>query len=74
MNDKAIATSKRRRTTIETRSQPWKRFPFYRTRSGSELLASLKDAERRVKACKAIAYDSKTFKKRLLNVYRGVKR
>jgi hypothetical protein len=39
----------------------------------TELLARLKEAEERVRFGKAIDYDSKLFKKRLLGIYRGAK-
>jgi len=37
----------------------------------ADLLAALKEAEARVKSGKAVDYDPKTFKQRLLNIYRG---
>jgi hypothetical protein len=40
----------------------------------AKLLNSLKLAQARVKAGKAIDYDPKTFKNRLLGIYRGAKR
>jgi hypothetical protein len=39
-----------------------------------ELVASLKQAEARAKAGQAIDYDPKTFKDRLVAIYRGAKR
>jgi hypothetical protein len=38
------------------------------------LLDSLKQAEARVRSGKAIDYDPKTFKDRLVHIYRGSKR
>ena len=73
MSDKTATKNKRRRTTtvpVTTMEE----IPVLSNKERAELLASLKDAERRVKAGKAIAYDRKTFKKRLLGIYRGAKR
>jgi hypothetical protein len=39
----------------------------------TELLAWLKEAEERVRVGKALDYDPKLFKKRLLDIYRGAK-
>ena len=40
----------------------------------AELLASLKEAEKRVAAGEAVEFDPKTFKDRLLGIYRAAKR
>ena len=48
--------------------------PVLSNKERADLLASLKQAEARVKAGKAIDYNSKTFKKRLLDIYRTAKR
>jgi hypothetical protein len=40
----------------------------------AELLISLKQAKARAKAGKATKYDPKTFKERLIGIYRGGKR
>ncbi len=40
----------------------------------AELLASLKEAERRAAAGEAVEFDPKTFKDRLLGIYRAAKR
>ena len=48
--------------------------PVLSDRERAELTASLKAAEARVKAGKAIDYDPKTFKQHLIDIYRGTKR
>ena len=48
--------------------------PVLSEKERAELLTSLKQAEGRVKAAKAIDYDPKTFKRRLVDIYRGTKR
>lgn len=40
----------------------------------AELMAALKEAEARIKAGEGIEYDPKTFKERLLRIYRNAKR
>jgi hypothetical protein len=40
----------------------------------ASLLASLKDAEARIKAGQGVDYDPKTFKERLLKLYRSAKK
>ena len=40
----------------------------------AELLASLKEAEQRAAAGEAVEFDPKTFKDRLLGIYRAAKR
>jgi hypothetical protein len=73
MTDKTAIKSKRRRTTtvpVTTMEE----IPVLSDQERAELLGSLKEAEVRVKAGKAVDYDPKTFKQRLLRIYRGVKR
>lgn len=48
--------------------------PVLDDRERAELVRSLKEAEVRVKAGKAIDYDPKTFKQGLVDIYRGSKR
>jgi len=48
--------------------------PVLSTRERAALLASLKKAESRIKAGRGIDYDPRTFKDRLVDIYRGGKR
>ena len=48
--------------------------PVLSGKERAELLNSLKQAEARVRSGKAIDYDPKTFKDRLVRIYRGSKR
>ena len=67
------AKEKRRRTTrvpVTTMEE----IPVLSETERTDLIDSLKQAEARVKAGKAIDYDPKTFKRRLLDIYRGGKR
>ncbi len=48
--------------------------PVLSDQERAKLTTSLKEAEARVKAGKAIDYDPKTFKDRLIGIYRGSKR
>ncbi|WP_178134069.1 hypothetical protein [Vineibacter terrae] len=47
--------------------------PVLSERERAALLASLKKAEARIIAGKGIDYDPKTFRDRLINIYRGGK-
>lgn len=49
-------------------------FPAPGDKARAELLASLKQSEEDVWAGKAIDYDSKNFKDRLISIYRRAKR
>lgn len=73
MASKLTTADKRRRTTtvpVTTMEE----IPVLSDQERADLAASLKDAEARVKAGEAIDYEPKSFKKRLLDIYRGVKR
>jgi hypothetical protein len=73
MTNKTATKDKSRRTTsvpVTTMEE----IPVLSEKERADFVASLKEAEARVKAGKAIDYDSKTFKKRLLDIYRGAKR
>jgi hypothetical protein len=73
MTDKTAAKDASRRTTsvpVTTMED----IPVLSDKERADLLASLKDADARAKAGKAVDYDPKTFKKRLLDIYRGAKR
>jgi hypothetical protein len=64
---------KRRRTTMVPVTTMVE-IPVLSEKERTELLASLKKAELRAKANKATDYDPKTFKDRLIGIYRGGKR
>jgi hypothetical protein len=63
---------KRRRTTMAP-ATTMEEIPVLSDQERADLLNSLKEAEARVKAGKAIDYDPKTFKDRLIGIYRGSK-
>jgi len=73
MANKSAAKDKRHRTTMVPVTT-MEEIPVLSEREREELTASLKAAEARVRAGKAIDYDSKTFKQRLIGIYRGTKR
>jgi hypothetical protein len=73
MANKSATKDKRRRTTMVPVTT-MEEIPVLSDRERAELTASLKAAEARVKAGKAIDYDPKTFKQRLIDIYRGTKR
>jgi hypothetical protein len=73
MSSKAAAKDKRRRTTMVPVTT-MEEIPVLSARERAELLASLEAAEARVKAGKAIDYDPKTFKDRLIGIHRARKR
>jgi hypothetical protein len=63
---------KHRRATMAP-ATTMEEIPVLSERERADLLNSLKEAEARVKAGKAIDYDPKTFKDRLIRIYRGSK-
>ena len=72
MTNRTAGKDKGRRTTsvpVTTMEE----IPVLSERERADLVASLKEAEGRIKAGKAVDYDPKTFKKRLLDIYRGGK-
>jgi hypothetical protein len=69
----AKTAAKRRRTTMVPVTT-MEEIPVLSERERAELLASLKQAEKRVKAGKAVDYDPKAFKRRLIDIYRSGKR
>lgn len=73
MTSKTATKDKRRRTTMVPVTT-MEELPVLSEKERTDLRASLEDAEARVKAGQAIDYDPKTFKRRLLDIYRGVKR
>ena len=73
MPGKTETHDKRRRTTtvpVTTMEE----IPVLSDKERAELTASLKEAQARVRAGKAIDYDPKTFKDQLVGIYRGSKR
>jgi hypothetical protein len=73
MTTKAALKDKRRRTTMVPVTT-MEEIPVLDDTERADLIRSLKEAESRVRAGKAIDYDPKTFKKRLVDVYRSPKR
>ena len=73
MTIKATAKDKRRRTTMVPVTT-MEEIPVLDDTERADLIRSLKEAEARVQAGKAIDYDPKTFRKRLVDIYRGSKR
>lgn len=70
---RTTAKAHRRRTTsvpVTTMQE----VPVLSEKERTELLTSLKRAESQIKAGQATDYDPKTFKKRLVQIYRGAKR
>lgn len=67
------ATSKRRRTTMVPVTT-MEELPVLSGKERADLRASLEEAEERIEAGQSVDYDAKTFKRRLLDIYRGVKR
>jgi hypothetical protein len=73
MSGKPATKDKRRRTTMVPVTT-MEELPVLSGKEQAELRRALEEAERRVKAGEGVDYDSETFKKRLTDVYRGVKR
>jgi hypothetical protein len=73
MSSKTETKEKRRRTTMVPVTTMVE-IPVLSEKERTELLTSLKKAEVRAKANKATDYDPKTFKDRLIGIYRGGKR
>jgi hypothetical protein len=72
MNIKTAHKDKARRTTMVPVTT-MEEIPVLSDKERAELLKSLRAAEERVRAGKASEYDSATFKKRLVQIYRGGK-
>ena len=70
---KTATKDKRRRTTMVPVTT-MEELPVLSAKERAELRASLEQAEARIKAGQGIDYDPKTFKRRLTDIYRGVKR
>ncbi len=73
MATKPATKAKRRRTTMVPVTT-MEEIPVLSPKERERLLQSLKQAEARIKAGKGVDYDSKTFKDRLLRIYRAGKR
>jgi hypothetical protein len=73
MSSKPATKDKRRRTTVVPVTT-MEEIPVLSARERAELLGSLEAAEARIKAGKAIDYDPKKFKDRLIGIYRARKR
>ena len=76
MNDMAsntVTKDNRRRTTMVPVTT-MEEIPVLSDQERAELLASLEQAETRIENGQAIDYDPRTFKDRLLGIYRGAKR
>jgi hypothetical protein len=73
MTSKTATDDKRRRTTMVPVTT-MEELPVLSDKERAELRVSLEQAEGRIAAGQAIDYDRKTFKQRLLDIYRGVKR
>ena len=73
MTAKSATKSKRRRTTMVPVTT-MEEIPVLAEDERAELLASLKEAEAEIKGGKAINYDPKSFKDRLIGIYRRAKR
>lgn len=73
MMSKATTKSKRRRTTVVPVTT-MEEIPVLSDKERTELTDALKRAQARVKAGKGIEYDPRTFKDRLIRVYRTGKR
>jgi hypothetical protein len=73
MTTKTDTKHGRRRTTsipVTTMEE----IPVLSEKERADLQQSLKDAEARIKAGQGVDYDHKTFKARLVDIYRGSKR
>lgn len=73
MANRTATKDKRRRTTMVPVTT-MEELPVLSDKERVALTDSLKKAEARIKAGKGIDYDPRTFKDRLINIYRGGKR
>jgi hypothetical protein len=72
MTAKTATKDKGRRTTVVPVTT-MEEIPVLSDKERADLVKSLKDAQARVRAGKAVDHDPKTFKKRLVQIYRGSK-
>lgn len=73
MSSKTATKDRRRRTTMVPVTT-MEELPVLSGKEQAELRNTLEAAERRIKAGEGLDYDTKTFKKRLTDIYRGAKR
>ena len=73
MASDTAAKSKRRRTTMVPVTT-MEEIPVLSEEERAALLASLKEAEARIKAGEYVEYDSKKFRERFMRIYCGKKR
>jgi hypothetical protein len=73
MSGDSATRSKRRRTTMVPVTT-MEEVPVLSAKGRAELAAALKSAEARINAGKGIDYDPKTFRRRLVGIYKGKKR
>ena len=73
MTMKAATDRKRRRTTVVPVTT-MEEIPVLDEQERAELIRALQEAEARAEAGEAVDYDPKTFKRRLIDIYRGLKR
>jgi len=73
MASNPASTDKRRPTTMVPVTT-MEEIPVLSDKERADLTTSLQEAEARVKAGAAIDYDPKTFKDRLIDIFRGAKR
>ena len=72
MTSKAATNDKRRTTMVPVTTM--EELPVLSDKERADLRASLEEAEGRIEAGQGIDYDRKTFRRRLLDIYRDVKR
>jgi hypothetical protein len=73
MTSRSASKGRRRRTTMVPVTT-MEEIPVLSDTERAQLSNSLKEAQARLKAGKGIDYDPKTFKDRLIGIYRGGKR
>ncbi len=72
MTSKAATDDRRRTTMVPVTTM--EELPVLSDKERAELRASLAEAENRIKTGEGIDYEPKTFKQRLIDIYRGIKR
>jgi hypothetical protein len=72
MTSKAATDDKRHRTTMMPVTT-MEELPVLSDNERADLRASLEEAEGRIETGQGVDYDAKTFKRWLLDIYRGVK-
>ena len=68
------ASKERRRRTTIVPVTTMEEIPVLSDEERAEFIDALNEAQRRLQAGEVIEYDSKTFKDRLVSIYRGGKR